>query len=126
MRNTIISVLIFLSLFGFVYYSNNTLTDLCDNVSTSSQEIDLLILGDNWEDAYFETVELINEIQKNHMLASVYVNHNDFDNMINEAVKLSLYVRSHNFSDSIVSTHLLRYSADNISNLHETCIENIF
>ena len=126
MRNTIISVIIFLSLLGFVAYVNSSLMKLCNYVYIESENIELLIDSGEWKDAYTLTVDLINEIKKTDLLASVYLNHCDFDNLLNEALKLSLYVKCENDAESHVSVHLLKYSADNIKNLHKFAIENIF
>ncbi|MGG7178024.1 DUF4363 family protein [Clostridium paraputrificum] len=126
MRNTIISVVIFISLLGFVTYVNNSLMTLCDSIYIESEKIEALIDNSQWEDAYLITVDLIDNIKERDFIASVYLNHCDFDNLLNEALKLSLYVKSNDISESHVSVHLLKYSADNVKSLHKPTIENIF
>lgn len=126
MRNTIISILIFFGLLAFVYYADNSLQKLCYDISSSSEEIEFLISNDNWDAAYSKTIDVINEIKANDMVTSIYLNHTDFDNLLNEAIKLSLYVRSEDSVESNVSVHLLRSSADIIFNLHKANIQNIF
>ena len=126
MRNTIISILIFFGLLAFVYYADNSLQRLCYDISSSSEEIEFLISNDNWDAAYLKTIDVINEIKANDMVTSIYLNHTDFDNLLNEAIKLSLYVRSEDSTESNVSVNLLKSSADIIFNLHKANIQNIF
>ena len=126
MRNTIISILIFFGLLAFVYYADNSLQRLCYDISSSSEEIEFLISSDNWDAAYSKTIDVINEIKANDMITSIYLNHTDFDNLLNEAIKLSLYVRSEDSTESNVSVNLLKSSADIIFNLHKANIQNIF
>ena len=125
MRNTIISIVIFFALLGFVSYADNSLQDLCYNVSLASEEIEYLISEEHWDTAYVRTVDLVNEIKEKNTIASIYLNHSDFEILVNESVKLSIYVRLHDPVESTISVHLLRNYANSSFRLNKTNIENI-
>ncbi|MBD7910293.1 DUF4363 family protein [Clostridium cibarium] len=126
MRSTIMSVIIFFSLLCFVYFANNSLIELCDTISNRTEEIELLISNKEWEKAYSSTNEIIDLIDKNQMVSSIYINHNDFDNLMDEAVELSLYTSCRDYTESIIAVNSLKNFAKNIKHLHNPNIENIF
>jgi hypothetical protein len=126
MKSTLISISIFVSLLCFVFFANNSLNKLCDTITESSEEIEELLTNKEWDKAYSYTDEVISLIEENQLLSSVYVNHNDFDNLMDEAVELSLYVGCRDYTESIVAVNSLKNFAKNIKHLHEPNIENIF
>ena len=125
MRNTIISIIIFFALLCFVSYADNSLQDLCYNISITSDEIEYLISEEHWDDAYVQTVDLVNQIKDKNTIASIYLNHSDFELLVNEAVKLSLYVKLHDPIESNISVYILRNYANSSFRLNKTNIENI-
>lgn len=126
MKNTIISIILFLSVLGFVMYSHYKLDHLCTHLEISCNEIEELIDSNSYEAASVMTDELLSKIRDNHLLSSVYLNHSDFDMLSCEALKLSLYVECKNYDESKVALNLLKCYADNVRKLHKLNIENIF
>jgi hypothetical protein len=126
MKNTIISIILFLSVFSFVTYSHYRLDNLCNLIEKSCSEIEELINSNSLEAASVITNELLDNIKDNHLLSSMYLNHNDFDILSCEALKLSLYVECRNNDDSRISLNLLKCYAENIKKLHKLTVENIF
>ena len=126
MKNTITSIILFLLVFSFVAYANNSLSKLCENIDEDSENIENLINNNEWDEAYSYSLDLIEEVKNSHKLSSVYVNHTDYDYISNEAEKLSIYIREKNISEAYVSANMLRSTVHNISHLHKPSIENIF
>ena len=126
MKNTITSIILFLLVFSFVAYANNSLSKLCENIAEDSENIENLINKNEWDEAYSYSLDLIEEVKNSHKLSSVYVNHTDYDYISNEAEKLSIYIREKNISEAYVSANMLRSTVHNISHLHKPSIENIF
>lgn len=126
MKNTIISIILFLSVFSFVCYSHYRLDNLCNLIDKSCSEIEELINSNSLEAASVITDELLDKIKDNHLLSSMYLNHNDFDILSCEALKLSLYVECRNNDESRISLNLLKCYAENIKKLHKLNVENIF
>jgi len=126
MRNTLIAIIIFSSLLGFVYYANYTLLNLCEDVITGSEEIEVLIQEGNFEEAHKNSTILMELIEENGLLTSVYIDHNDFDNLQDEALQLSIYTSCKDTTESLISVGTLKNSAINLTALHKTNIKNIF
>ena len=126
MKNTIISIILFLSVLSFVAYSHYRLDSLCNRIDISCSEIEELLDSNSFEAASVMTGELLSNIKDNHLLSSVYLNHNDFDMLSCETLKLSLYVECRNNDESRVSLNLLKCYANSIRKLHKLNIENIF
>ena len=126
MRNTIISRILFLTVLGFVAYANHSLSELCEDITDCSDEIEMLLDNNHFEDAYLLSLEILQQVKDAHKLSSMYVNHTDYDYIANEAEKLTLYIREKDISESYVSVHMLKSTAHNIGHLHKPSLENIF
>ena len=101
MRNTIISVIAFLGLLGFVFYANNSLNELCHSIIESNDEIRVYIESKDWDNAYLTALNVIEEIEESKSIAAVYVNHCEVDNILSEATRLCNYIKSENMAESL-------------------------
>lgn len=126
MKNTIISIIIFLSLLGFVTYANFSLNKLCTTIKKDTKEIYFLIEKDNWNEAYSKSNDLIKNINDKNLILSIYLNHNDFDEILDEAIELSLYIHGKEKTDTLIALSTLKNSSNNIQRLHKPTFENIF
>ncbi|SCI98127.1 Uncharacterised protein [uncultured Clostridium sp.] len=73
-----------------------------------------------------KAMDLFNMIQERGSIAAIYINHMDYDVMLNEALKLSVYLENDDESESEASLHLLKYSTMHMKELQVPNIENIF
>ena len=126
MKNTIISIIIFLSLLGFVTYANSSLNKLCTTIKKDTKEIYFLIEKDNWNESYSKSNDLIKNINDKNLILSIYLNHNDFDEILDEAIELSLYIHGKEKTDTLIALSTLKNSSNNIQRLHKPTFENIF
>lgn len=126
MKSTLASIFIFLALLCFVFFANNSLIKLCDKITEGTEEIAELINNRDWDKAHSQTDEIINLIDDNQLLSSVYMNHTEFDNLMDEAVELSLYIDCQDHTESVIAVNSLKNFAKNIKHLHNPNIENIF
>lgn len=126
MRNTIISVIAFLGLLGFVFYANNSLNELCNSIIESNDEIRVYIESKDWDNAYLTALNVIDEIEESKSIAAVYVNHCEVDNILSEATRLCNYIKSQNITESLVSNEIVEKLAENIIDINITNIQNIF
>lgn len=65
-------------------------------------------------------------IQDKGDIASIYINHVDYDSILNEALKLSVYLENNDESESEASLHLLKYITKHMKELQVPNIKNIF
>lgn len=125
-KSPIISILLFILLFAFLIYADRALVQLCQDVSSYCIEIEKLLEIEDENIAYEKAVELLHVLKEDGNIAPVYVNHQDYDALINEALRLSLYIKGKDHSEALASLHILRYGANNMKNLQKTNLSNIF
>ena len=125
MRNAILSVLLFLSIMICVFFLNNSVINLCNQIETQSEDIELEIKGGNLEVAYYKSLELLNSIEEKNLVTSIYLSHQEFDNLLNESLKLSTYLDHNDETEAHASLHLVKYNADHIKKLQIPTLENV-
>ena len=92
---------------------------MCDEMEES---LDYSSKEKNFQDA----MEIFNLIQDKGKIASIYMNHVDYDVMLNEALKLTVYIEKDDSSEAEASLHLLKYSTKHMKELQVPRMENIF
>ena len=125
MKNAIISVIIFWSMFFSVLYFSKSMVSFCNVVEIKAEQIESTLSDQDMKKAYTEALELIDIIDDKKFLASIYLNHIDYDAISNEAVKLSVYVKCNDRSESTASLHFIKQNIDNIKNLQIPTLKNI-
>lgn len=125
-KSPLISILLFIILFVFLIYADRTLVQLCEDVSCYCIEIEKFLEIDETDLAYEKAVELLHVLKEDGNIAPVYVNHQDYDAFINEALRLCLYILEDDKAESLASLHVLRYSSNNMRNLQKINLSNIF
>ncbi|MDR3595986.1 DUF4363 family protein [Clostridium sp.] len=125
MKNAILSILIFLFTMVCVDILNNSVLALCDNIKMQSEDIELEITAGQNEEAYYKSLQLLNTIQEKNIITSIYLSHQEFDNLINEAVKLSTYLIHDDKTEADASLHLLKYNTEHLKKLQIPSLTNI-
>ena len=125
MRNAILSVLLFLSIMICVFFLNDSIINLCDDIQRQSESIELKITDGEMKEAYDESLKLLNSIEEKNLITSLYLSHQEFDNLLNEALKLSTYLAHEDETEAHASLHLVKYNADHIKKLQIPTLENI-
>lgn len=125
MRNTIISIVLFLALFISIFFADKSLTSTCNKVATKCEEIEILLNNKDNDKAYTEAVDLLRLMEKESSISSMYVNHVDYDFLIVEVLRLSLYIKEKDYSESLASLHVLRYGARNMKEMQTPTLKNL-
>lgn len=103
MKNTLISFATLFILLFFVFIGDTNLNSLCDNSLKVSQEIQIALDNNNWDDALEKSVELKKIMSNGFKKVSVYVNHQDIDTLNTETVKLIDFIKVRDLSNSLSS-----------------------
>ena len=125
MKNAIISIILFITVMASVFFLNKSLINLCDSIEKKSEELEISLTNGDFETAYLQSLELLSLIEENNFITSVYVNHQDFDSLTDEAVKLSIYATYEDYAQSHASLHAMKYNAKHIKRLQIPTLENI-
>ena len=125
-KNSLISLSLFLVLIIFLFYADFKFKELCTDIVNICDEMEDSIKTADSEVSFQKAMDLFNMIQERGSIAAIYINHMDYDVMLNEALKLSVYLENDDESESEASLHLLKYSTKHMKELQVPNIENIF
>ena len=109
-----------------MFYADFKFKSLCTDIVNICDEMEESIKTDNVEVSFEKAMDLFDMIQDRGAIAAIYINHMDYDVMLNEALKLSVYLENDDISESKASLHLLKYSTKHMKELQVPNIENIF
>lgn len=125
-KNSLISLSLFLVLIIFLFYADFKFKELCTDIVNTCYEMEDSIKTADSEINFQKAMDLFDMIQERGSIAAIYINHMDYDVMLNEALKLSVYIENDDESESEASLHLLKYSTKHMKELQVPNIENIF
>ena len=126
MKNSIISYCIFIVLIAFLTYADINFKHLCTDIIDMCDEMEETLDTSSKEENFNNAMDIFNLIQTKGSLASIYINHVDYDVMLNEALKLSVYIEKDYEIETEASLHLLKFSTEHMKKLQVPNIENIF
>lgn len=125
MKNTLISSLIFFLLLGSVLFFDNKLIDVCDMVNDYSNKIENSLIKEDWNKAYKESLNLSNLLEENYVSLSLYINHEQLDNLSKEILSLTQYIKAEDASNSLSSVHIIKSYSKHIKDIQKVNIGNI-
>ncbi|MDU2490579.1 MAG: DUF4363 family protein [Clostridium celatum] len=126
MKNSLFSILLFILLLGFLTYTDISFKNLCSDVIEMCDKMEKSLSYSTKEENFQNAMAIFNLIQDKGKIAAIYINHVDYDALLNEALKLTIYIEKDDPSESEASLHLLKYSTENMKDLQVPNIENIF
>lgn len=126
MKNSLFSILLFLILLGFLTYADISFKNLCSDIIDMCDEMEDTIDTLSQDENFKNSMDIFNLIQNEGAIAAIYINHMDYDVMLNEALKLTVYIEKDDKSEAEASLHLLKYSTQHMKELQVPNIENIF
>ena len=126
MRNSLISVCLFITLLVSIIYLNIGFIKICSNAEIRSNEIEELISSSEYDLAYEKSEELLSYIDGNDGIPAIYLNHTDYDLIVNECLKLCIYLQERDISEAVASLHLVKYSVTHLKDLQTVNLKNIF
>ena len=85
MKNSIISIVLFLCTMVLVFFLNNSLIQLCDEVHQRADVMEETILNGDLESAFEHSMDLVDLLKEKNFEASIYITHEYFDTLVDEA-----------------------------------------
>ncbi len=125
MKNTYISIFLFLILVAGLFFLNNKFVSLCNEVILRCDNIEEFLNAYDEDSAYDDSVALIDLIIEEADVPAIYLNHVDYDMLKNDALKLSLYIRGEDRAESLATLHSLRSTAEHLRDLQTPNIKNL-
>ncbi|MFU7517404.1 DUF4363 family protein [Clostridium sp. HCS.1] len=125
MKNTYISIFLFITLVVGLFFLNNKFVSLCNEVIIRCDNIEEFLNSYDEDNAYDYSVALIDLIIDEADVPAIYLNHVDYDMLKNDALKLSLYIRGEDRAESLATLHSLRSTAEHLRDLQTPNIKNL-
>ena len=126
MRNSLISIFIFLVLISFLFYSDMKFKNLCTETINDCEFLEYGLSSENKEESFEAAMIIFSRLDEEAVIPSIYINHLDYDVLLNEALKLTVYIEKDDMSEASVSLHLLKFAAQHIKDLQVPDLKNIF
>ena len=126
MKNSIISVLLFIASVTGLFFLDNKFVSLCDDIMIKCEEIEELLDENEEYLAYESSVELLGLIKEKADIPAIYLNHVDYDSLMNESLKLTLYIKGDDRAESLATLHVVRYAAEHLKDLQKPNLRNLF
>lgn len=126
MRNLIISVFIFITMLIAIFFSTQYLSRICSNLTKTSSDLEDQITSGKWKEAYDTTMKLTSKWQNYCNKLSVFVDHEEIDNIDNELWRLTQFTKCENKDESLACLHALKFFISHISNMEKISLQNIF
>lgn len=86
MKNSLFSIFLFILLLGFLTYTDISFKNLCTDVINMCDSMEESINYSTKEKNFEDAMAIFNLIQDKGNIASIYINHMDYDVMLNEAL----------------------------------------
>ena len=125
MRNSIISVALFIALLVGLFFLNNKFVKLCNEIILKCDLIEEYLNNYEEDKAYEDAVALIDMIIEEADVPAIYLNHVDYDLLKNDSLKLSLYIRGEDRAESLATLHSVRSTAEHLRDLQTPNLKNL-
>ena len=125
MKNTIISIGLFIALVIGLFFLNNKFVNLCNEIILKCDLIEEYLNNYEEDKAYEDAVALIDMIIEEADVPAIYLNHVDYDLLKNDALKLSLYIRGEDRAESLATLHSVRSTAEHLRDLQTPNLKNL-
>lgn len=125
MKNTYISISLFIALVIALFFLNNKFVTLCNEIILKCDVIEDFLNSYDEDKAYDDSVALIDLIIDKADVPAIYLNHVDYDMLKNDALKLSLYIRGEDRAESLATLHSLRSMAEHLRDLQMPNLKNL-
>ena len=126
MKNSLISIFIFLVLIFFLFYSDMKFKNLCTETINDCEFLEYGLSSENKEESFQAAMIIFSRLDEQNIIPSIYINHLDYDVLLNEALKLTVYIEEDDMSEASASLHLLKFAAQHIKDLQVPDLKNIF
>lgn len=126
MKNSLISIILFLVLIGFLTYADINFKNLCSEIILRCEDMEDSLDKLSKEENFNNAMAIFDLLEDKGSIAAIYINHVDYDTMLNEALKLTVYIEKDDNSETEASLHALKYNTEHMKELQVPNIKNIF
>lgn len=125
MKNIIATAVIFTLLTAGILISINYLNKSCKGLEKQVDNLEKEVDSDKWDEAYKSSLDFMKTYKKHSDIISMFVNHQEIDNLNNELWKLIQYIKAKNKDESQASIHVMKFLLSHITEMEKVDFQNI-
>jgi len=99
---------------------------MCSDLIKTSDVLEEQITNDKWEDAYENSIKLTSKWKDYCTKVSIFVDHEEIDNIDHELWTLTQYTKCKNKDESLAAIHVVKFFINHITNMEKITVQNIF
>lgn len=126
MKSIATSFAIFIVIIISILLSTSYLDKVCTKLQSLNIQIERDIDKNDWNKAYDNSIIFLKQWDNYSKKISVFVDHEEIDNINNELWKLTQYTKSKNKDESLASNHVVKFFLNHISDMEKINLQNIF
>lgn len=126
MKNMIISFSLFVVMILSMSFSIVYLNKTCKSLLECCDKLEEDISDERWNNIYEDSLDFLHKVQKDSKTLSIFIDHQELDNMSNELYKFTQYTKWENKEESLASLHVVKFYLNHIQELQKINIQNIF
>lgn len=126
MKNMIISFSLFVVMILSMSFSIVYLNKTCKSLLECCDKLEEDISDERWNNIYEDSVDFLHKVQKDSKTLSIFIDHQELDNMSNELYKFTQYTKWENKEESLASLHVVKFYLNHIQELQKINVQNIF
>ncbi|MBU3209597.1 DUF4363 family protein [Clostridium algidicarnis] len=126
MRNMIISFSLFVVMIFSMSFSISYLNKTCKSLLECCDKLEEDISDERWNNIYEDSLDFLHKVQKDSKILSIFIDHQELDNMSNELYKFTQYTKWENKEESLASLHVVKFYLNHIKELQKINVQNIF
>ena len=126
MKNLMFSVAIFLTMVITIFLSTEYLSKVCLDLTKTSSTLEDQITNEKWKEAYDGSLKFAIKWKDYCSKLSVFVDHEEMDNIDHELWQLTQYTKCENKDESLAAIHVVKFFIIHINNMEKVSFQNIF
>jgi hypothetical protein len=126
MKDFMITLCIFLAMILAINFSINYLNHVCIDLKLVNTNVENYISSEDWKNANDKMLEFSAKWNKYSKIISLFVNHQELDNIEIEEAKLPEYIKEKTKDEALASTHVINFLIDHVAKLENINLQNLF
>lgn len=125
MKNVLSSFILLVIMLIFMFFSVKYLGKTCYTLTSDASTLEAQISKESWDKAYKTSLKFMKDWKEDSKLVSIFVHHQEIDDINNEVWKLTQHVKCENKDEALASIHAIKFLISHIIDLEKINIQNL-
>ncbi|GAA0114862.1 DUF4363 family protein [Clostridium senegalense] len=126
MKKIILPLTIFVIMLIGIYYSTNYTISSCEYLIDLATETEEYIAFNQWDNAYINSLKLLDDFEKSIQFISLFSDHEHLDNLYIETLKATQFINEKDKSHSLSTIHAIKGLIEAMKDEEKITLKNIF